>query len=147
MIAASDRTNQLLREWGSRPLKAAVTAAQLLKRPEISYQSLLQLLPDPPSLDAEVAQQVEIQVKYEGYITKQEQQIERFKRLEDKVLPENLDYFQLSGLSREAAEKLMKIKPRSLGQAGRISGVSPADIAVLLVYLEQNKKRGGQPHV
>ncbi|HZK24498.1 MAG TPA: tRNA uridine-5-carboxymethylaminomethyl(34) synthesis enzyme MnmG [Oscillospiraceae bacterium] len=146
-ITASEQTNELLQAWGSRPLTTAVKASQLLKRPEISYQNLLQLLPEAALLSTEAAQQVEIQVKYEGYITKQEQQIEKFKRMEHKVLPENMDYLNLSGLSHEAAEKLKQIKPHSLGQASRISGVSPADIAVLLVHLQQHKKRGGQGHV
>ncbi|NLM51653.1 MAG: tRNA uridine-5-carboxymethylaminomethyl(34) synthesis enzyme MnmG [Firmicutes bacterium] len=140
-IPASDRVNDKLVSLGTRPLESPVTAAQLLKRHEISYQDILELLEEKTSLSPEVAEQVEIQIKYEGYIVKQQQQIDKFKKMENKLLPEDFPYQELEGISREAAEKLAKIKPRSVGQASRISGVSPADIAVLLVYLEQNKRR------
>ena len=139
-IPASDRVNAKLISLGTRPLEQPVTAAQLLKRHEISYEDILEFLGEEKSLSLEVAEQVEIQIKYEGYIVKQQQQIEKFKKMESKLLPEDFPYLELEGISREASEKLAKIKPRSVGQAGRISGVSPADLAVLLVYLEQNRR-------
>ncbi len=97
-------------------------------------------------MSREVAEQVEIQLKYEGYIVKQQQQIDRYRKMENKLLPDDGSYSKLEALSREAAEKLFKIRPRSLGQASRISGVSPADIAVLLVWLEQRRRKGEMKH-
>lgn len=146
-IVAGDRVNDYLVSRGSRPLSDAAAAVQLLRRPELTYQDILELLQEAAVLPAETAEQVEIQIKYEGYIEKQLQQIVKFQKMENKVLPEDLPYGTLAGISREAAEKLAKIKPRSLGQASRISGVSPADIAVLLVYLEQQRRRGGTTDV
>ncbi|NLZ92866.1 MAG: tRNA uridine-5-carboxymethylaminomethyl(34) synthesis enzyme MnmG [Firmicutes bacterium] len=146
-VAPDDRVNDFLVALGSTPLTAAVSANQLLKRPEFTYEHLLQLLGEKSSLSPTVAQQVEIQIKYEGYINKQQQQINKYKKMENKLLPAGLNYLELKGISREAAEKLNQIKPRSLGQASRISGVSPADIAVLLVYLEQRNKQGENGNV
>ena len=113
---------------------------ELLKRTEIRYQDLAQIDEQMPEFPIEVAEEVEIQVKYEGYIKLQESQVEKFKKLEQKKLPQDIDYEQIKGLRLEARQKLNKIKPESVGQASRISGVSPADISVLLIFLEQNKR-------
>ncbi len=112
---------------------------ELLKRTEIKYEDLKEIDPQMPNLTKEVAEEVEIQVKYEGYIKLQESQVEKFKKLEQKRLPQEINYEEIKGLRLEARQKLNKIKPTSVGQASRISGVSPADISVLLIYLEQNK--------
>lgn len=145
-IKPSENVNSFLESRGSVPLHGPVTAESLLKRPELSYADVVCLLGEP--LPArEVAEQIEIQVKYSGYIEKQLQQIERQRKLEDKLLPPSLDYRKFVGLSREAAEKLDKVRPRTVGQASRISGITPADIAVLLVHLEQLQRSGGGNHV
>ncbi|MBS3947458.1 MAG: tRNA uridine-5-carboxymethylaminomethyl(34) synthesis enzyme MnmG [Dethiobacter sp.] len=136
-IKPGERVHAFLESRGSVPLHNPVSAALLLKRPELNYADILSLLEEEPAA-SEVAEQVEIQIKYQGYIDKQLQQIARHQKLEDKLLPATWSYHTLSGLSREAAEKLDKIRPRSVGQASRISGVTPADIAVLLVHLEQS---------
>ncbi|NLN07815.1 MAG: tRNA uridine-5-carboxymethylaminomethyl(34) synthesis enzyme MnmG [Firmicutes bacterium] len=146
-ISASDRVNDYLAAKGSSPISGSVRADQLLKRHELHYDDILTLLGESRQISALAAQQVEIQIKYAGYISKQEQQIEKFKKMEEKLLPEDFPYRQLEGLSREAAEKLSAIRPRSLGQASRISGVSPADIAVLHLYLEQKKRQGENARV
>ena len=112
---------------------------ELLKRTEIKYEDLREIDPQMPNLTKEVAEEVEIQVKYEGYIKLQEEQVEKFKKLEEKILPQDIEYSKIKGLRLEARQKLDKIKPNSVGQASRISGVSPADISVLLIYLEQMK--------
>lgn len=144
-VRPSESVNAFLESRGSVPLHSPVTAENLLKRPELGYADVISLLGEP--LPArEVAEQIEIQVKYSGYIEKQLRQIERHRRLEDKLLPPDLAYHQLAALSREAAEKLDKVRPRTVGQAGRISGITPADIAVLLVYLEHLHRKGGGSH-
>jgi tRNA uridine 5-carboxymethylaminomethyl modification enzyme len=111
---------------------------ELLRRPQINYDALAPFDPTRPDLPFEVFEQVEIDIKYEGYIKRQQQQINELHRLEVKRLPENLDYNEITGLRLEAIEKLSKIRPETVGQASRISGVSPADISVLLIYLERN---------
>ena len=118
--------------------------ADLLKRTEIRYKDLKEIDKNMPELSTEEAQEVEIQIKYEGYIKLEEAQVEKFKKLEKRKLPQDLDYSTLKGLRLEARQKLNKIKPESVGQASRISGVSPADISVLLIYLEQVKNKGGK---
>ena len=105
----------------------------------MTYESLNEIDENRPELTLQEKEEVEIQIKYEGYIKMQEAQVEKFKKLETKLLPEELDYEQIKGLSLEARQKLNKFKPRSIGQASRISGVSPADISVLLIYLQVNK--------
>jgi tRNA uridine 5-carboxymethylaminomethyl modification enzyme len=145
-VSGEERVNRHLERWGSSPITGAVIAAQILKRPEMTYQKLLVLLEEEASLSPEEAAQVEIQIKYQGYIDKQLQQIDKYRKMETRILPEGLPYCSLPGLSREAAEKLAKIQPRSLGQASRISGVSPADISVLLIWLEQRRRKGETPH-
>ncbi|MDP3045253.1 MAG: tRNA uridine-5-carboxymethylaminomethyl(34) synthesis enzyme MnmG, partial [Bacillota bacterium] len=122
-------------------LQRPVRLIELLRRPEIRYDNLLFLPGEHPSLPEEVRSEVESEIKYEGYIKKQAAQVERMAKLEAKKLPDDIDYRQVRGLSNEAAQKLEALRPHSVGQASRISGVSPADIAVLLVYLEQQRRR------
>ncbi|SDN62178.1 tRNA uridine 5-carboxymethylaminomethyl modification enzyme [Fictibacillus solisalsi] len=123
----------------SSPLKEPMTAATLLKRPEITYDVVAQIHPAEPAVDEVIAEQVEIQVKYAGYIDKQLAQVERMRKMENKKLPVNLDYMAINGLATEAKQKLLEVRPLSVGQASRVSGVNPADISILLVYLEQGK--------
>lgn len=136
-VGPDERTQALLREAGSSELTQAVPLAVLLRRPELTYEHIAKLAPPPSPLPEEVKEQVEIQIKYEGYIEKQKQQVERMKSLQNKKLSPDLDYHRIHGLSKEAREKLAKVQPLDIAQASRISGVSPADISILLVYLEQ----------
>ncbi len=140
-IKPTQEVNDFLIACGTSPIDNAVELAALLKRPEISYADVGRLAPPPEDVLPEVAEQVEIQIKYEGYIDKLMQEVEKMKRLENKRLSETLDYSAISGLSSEAREKLSQVRPLSIGQAARISGVSPADISVLMVYLEQMERR------
>ncbi|OLR56061.1 tRNA uridine-5-carboxymethylaminomethyl(34) synthesis enzyme MnmG [Hornefia porci] len=140
-VAPAD-ASQYLEERGSSPLQNRVSLYDLLRRPEIDYDSLAEIDPDRPDLSSHARDCVQVRIKYQGYIAKQLQQIERFKKLEDKKLSPDLDYDGIRGLRLEAAQKLGRIRPLSVGQAARISGVSPADINVLLIYLEK-QKRGG----
>ncbi|WAM33858.1 tRNA uridine-5-carboxymethylaminomethyl(34) synthesis enzyme MnmG [Caldicellulosiruptor morganii] len=140
VIAPSEKVNRLLTEYRSSPISTGVKLSELLKRPELSYEALREIDPQRPDLPRSVKEEVEIEIKYEGYIKKQLQQIEQFKKLENKKIPEWVDYNQISGLSTEAKQKLSQIRPASIGQASRISGVSPADISVLLIWLEQAKR-------
>jgi len=133
-----------LQKQNSSEIKTGVKMADLLKRTEIRYKDLKEIDKNMPELSTEEAQEVEIQIKYEGYIKLEEAQVEKFKKLEKRKLPQDLDYSTLKGLRLEARQKLNKIKPESVGQASRISGVSPADISVLLIYLEQVKNKGGK---
>ena len=112
-----------------------------MKRPELNYELISQFDVDRPELSEEVIEQVEINIKYAGYIERELRQVEQFKKMEKKLLPENLNYEEISGLRKEAQQKLAKYSPHSVGQAMRISGVSPADITVLLVYLEQRGRK------
>lgn len=118
-------------------MKEAQRASDLLKRPEIKYSLLEKIVPADKELPADVKEQVEIQTKYEGYIAKSMQQVERMKRMEDKKIPDTINYDDVSGLATEAREKLKKVRPLSVGQASRISGVNPADVSILLVFIEQ----------
>lgn len=133
----------ILTERGSAPLKHGLPAAELLKRPHITYNDLIAVGIGDDTLPANVREQVEVQIKYEGYIKMQMEQVARMEKIENRRLPENLDYTLITGLRNEAKQKLNKIKPLSVGQASRISGVSPADISVLLVYLEQQRRQEG----
>lgn len=135
------QVNELLAKYQSSPLTTGVKLAELLRRTELNYEILAPIDEERPELPEEVTKEVEIQVKYKGYIKLQEQQVEKFKKLEQKILPQNIDYAQIKGLRLEARQKLNKIKPNSVGQASRISGVSPADISVLLIYLEQKRQK------
>lgn len=138
-IKPSEKVQEVLTKAGAKELKEPVNALQLLKRPEISYDDMTQLVPSELDITEEVSEQVEIQVKYEGYIAKQLQQVERMKRMEEKRIPSDLDYEAINGIATEAKQKLMQVRPISVGQASRISGVNPSDISILLVYLEQGK--------
>lgn len=140
-VKPTEEVNKFLEENGSSSIKHGVKLIELLKRSELSYKILEKLDKDRPKLTRQEAEQVEIQVKYEGYIKLQLIQVEKFKKLETKMLPEDMDYKNLKGISLEARQKLDKFRPMSIGQASRISGVSPADIAVLLIHLEQMKKK------
>lgn len=139
IIKPTEKVQTMLKDAGGASLKEAVRANDFLKRPEITYEMLKTLTPPEQQLPADVEEQVEIQVKYEGYIKKSLQQVERMKKMEDKKIPSDLDYDAIQGLATEAKEKLKKVRPLSVGQASRISGVNPSDISILLVYLEQGK--------
>lgn len=134
------QAQEFLERMGTSPLQNRISLAELLKRPEINYQSLSQIDDGMPELSAHEQTQLEVQIKYEGYIRKQVAQIARFKKLEERKLPEDFDYNEVRGLRIEARQKLNQQKPVSLGQASRISGVSPADISVILVYLEKERR-------
>ena len=139
-IGTSSNVQDLLRENGSTELLTGVTLAELIKRPELSYEVLAPIDKDRTELPWDVKEQVNINLKYEGYISRQMRQVEQFKKLEKKIIPDGLDYYAINGLRKEAMQKLDKFNPRSIGQASRISGVSPADISVLLVYLESYRR-------
>ena len=143
MAGANAAVQQFLEKHGSMSLKTAASLAEILRRPEIRYEYLAEIDPDRPDLPLEVTEQVEIAIKYDGYIRRQLKQVEQFQKLEQKRIPEDLNYEEIGSLRLEAVQKLKLCKPVSIGQASRISGVSPADIAVLLVYLEQKR---GQEH-
>jgi len=138
IVKPSDEVQQKLEEIGSSPLKEAIRAYDLLKRPEMTYAHVEEII-GSSDLPRDVKEQVEIQIKYEGYIKKANEQVERMRKMEDKKIPENIDYDAITGLASEAKEKLKKIQPISIGQASRISGVNPSDISILLVYIEQGK--------
>ena len=142
VVKPEEKVNNLLKEAGTSILTNGTKMSELLKRTELTYDMLEEIDPDRPKLTRQEKEEVEIQIKYEGYIKLQEAQVEKFKKLETKLLPEDLDYETLKGISLEARQKLNKFKPRSIGQASRISGVSPADVSVLLVYMQQRNKKG-----
>ncbi|HIY03069.1 MAG TPA: tRNA uridine-5-carboxymethylaminomethyl(34) synthesis enzyme MnmG [Candidatus Blautia faecipullorum] len=142
-VGGTPQVQKLLEEKGSTPLKSGTTVAELIRRPELTYEDLAPVDAGRPELPWDVKQQVEIHLKYEGYIKRQMKQVEQFKKLEAKKIPEALDYEQVGSLRIEARQKLEAFRPVSIGQASRISGVSPADISVLLVYLEQYGKKHG----
>ncbi len=137
-VAASDALNKMLESRNTARVENSARLADLLRRPQVSYGDLAPFDTDRPQLPPAVTEEVEIQVKYAGYLARQEKQVEEFKKEESRLLPENIDYEAITGLRLEARQKLSKVRPLSIGQAGRISGVSPADIAVLLIWLEQN---------
>ena len=136
---ASPELNAMLEARGEAPVTNSARLADLLRRPQVTYADIAPFDPDRPQLPAAVTEEVQIQLKYAGYLARQEKQVEVFRKEESRRLPEEIDYMTISGLRVEAREKLQAIRPMSIGQAGRISGVSPADIAVLLIWLEQNK--------
>ncbi|MFD2679649.1 tRNA uridine-5-carboxymethylaminomethyl(34) synthesis enzyme MnmG [Bacillus seohaeanensis] len=138
-IKPNEQTQALIREVGGSELKDGIRAADLLKRPEMNYSHIKQLVPSEVELHPDVEEQVEIQVKYEGYIEKSLQQVDKLKKMENKKIPEDIDYEAINGLASEARQKLIEVRPLSLAQASRISGVNPADISILLVYIEQGK--------
>lgn len=141
ILTPNREVQEILQRAGREPLRNAMPVGEFLRRPDVSYEDLREMF-HLPELAPEIRKQVEIEIGYEGYIKKQMEQVERMERLESKLLPETISYRDISGLREEAREKLSQIRPRSVGQAGRISGVSPADISVLLVYLEQQRRMG-----
>ncbi len=143
-ISMTDKVREYLEKAGSSEIKGGISIYELLRRPEIGYCTLKEIDEDMPELNRETAEEIEIEVKYEGYIRKQLQQADQFKRLENKTIPKGIDFETIRGLSLEARQKLKNINPKNLGQASRISGVSPADVSVLMIYIEQHRRsRGG----
>ena len=136
-IGATHEVQSLLEELNSTPLKSGTTLAELIRRPELSYEAVKSIDKERPDLPWDVQEQVDINIKYDGYIRRQLKQVEQFKKLETKKIPEDLDYEKVGSLRIEARQKLELYRPVSIGQASRISGVSPADVSVLLVYMEQ----------
>ena len=139
-VPAGEALNEMLAARESAPVTSSARLADLLRRPQVTYEDLAPFDPDRPALAPEVTAEVEIQVKYAGYLARQEKQVAQFRREESKRLPADIDYNAIHGLRLEARQKLSQIRPMSVGQAGRISGVSPADVAVLLIYLEQRQQ-------
>ncbi|RHW40426.1 tRNA uridine-5-carboxymethylaminomethyl(34) synthesis enzyme MnmG [Neobacillus notoginsengisoli] len=139
IIKPSSEVQELIRSLGGSELKDGIRAADFLKRPEMNYGHIESIIPPEMSLDDEVKEQVEIHIKYEGYIEKSLQQVDRLKKMENKKIPENIDYDAIPGIANEARHNLKEVRPLSLAQASRISGVNPADISILLVYLEQGR--------
>ena len=141
-IGGKKEVQKLLEQYGSTLLQSGSTLADLLKRPELSYDILAPIDEDRQNLPEDVCEQVNISLKYEGYITRQQKQVAQYQKLENRKIPENIDYTQVNSLRKEAVQKLDDLRPTSVGQASRISGVSPADISVLLIYLEHyNQKK------
>ena len=139
IIKPTELVQETIKSAGGSELKDGIRASDLLKRPEMTYEHVHQLVPPETELGPDVAEQVEIQVKYEGYIQKSLQQVDRLKKMENKKVPENIDYDAIHGLANEARQKLKEVRPLSVAQASRISGVNPADVSILLVYLEQGR--------
>lgn len=142
-ITMTDMVKEYMARRESAEIKGGISLYELVKRPEITYSSLKEIDDEMPELDRETTEEVEIMIKYEGYIRRQLQQAEQFKKLENKKVPQGVDFTDIKGLSLEARQKLMNINPANLGQASRISGVSPADVSVLMIYLEQMRRRRG----
>ena len=140
VIPPSEETNRLLAELGSAPLQSGAHLCELLRRPELTYENLAPLDPKRPILPYAVASGAEIRVKYDGYIRRELAEVKKLQKLEEKLLPEDIDYAAIGGLRIEARQKLEKIRPRSLGQAMRISGVNPADISVLMIWLHGKER-------
>src|SRR5690606_21923947 len=139
MIKPTEETQAAIRDAGGSELKDGIRGADLLKRPEMHYEMIAKLTQSNIELDEEIKEQVEIQVKYEGYIEKSLQQVEKLKKMENKKIPDDIDYHAISGIATEARGKLSEVRPLSIAQASRISGVNPADISILLVYIEQGR--------
>jgi tRNA uridine 5-carboxymethylaminomethyl modification enzyme len=147
-LGPTEQVNKFLERYSTPALKSGTKLVELLKRPELTYEALKEIDKERSRLSLQVAEQVEIQVKYEGYISRQLEQIEHFKKLENKKIPSEVNFNNIKGLRLEARQKMSSIMPDSVGQASRISGVSPADISVLLVYIEQfnRQKSLGDSH-
>ena len=139
-VGTSAEVQAILERKGSTLLKSGIALAELLKRPEMEYDDFAEVDKERPELAREVVEQVMIELRYEGYIKRQMQQVEQFKRLEKRLIPTDINYDEVSSLRLEAKQKLEQVRPISIGQASRISGVSPADISMLLVYLEQRNR-------
>ena len=145
-VGCTENVNNILERYNSTALKSGTSLAELIRRPELKYEYLAEIDKDRPELSKEVTDQVEINLKYDGYIKRQLKQVEQFKKLENKKIPKDLDYKEIGSLRVEAVQKLEAYRPLSIGQASRISGVSPADISVILVYLEQRKHLSKDTH-
>ncbi|WP_422124683.1 tRNA uridine-5-carboxymethylaminomethyl(34) synthesis enzyme MnmG [Planococcus sp. X10-3] len=139
MIKPTEETQQAIRDASGSELKDGIRGADLLKRPEMNYEMIAQLTPSEIELSEDIKEQVEIQVKYEGYIEKSLQQVDKLKKMENKKIPDGIDYHAISGIATEARAKMSEVRPLSIAQASRISGVNPADISILLVYIEQGR--------
>ena len=144
VISPNEKVNGILESCNTSPISSGVRLIDLLKRPELSYEALKEVDVSRPEISDAIFEQVEIAVKYEGYIRKQLDQVEHMRKLEKRLLPEDIDYSDIIGLRLEAREKLNRIRPKSVGQASRISGVSPADVSVLLIYLAKEGKQNEQ---
>jgi tRNA uridine 5-carboxymethylaminomethyl modification enzyme len=143
-LPPSEELNRELREAETTPLEHGASLASLLRRPQLSIHFLLRFDSELASLPLEILEQIEVEIVYSGYIKQQKEQVERQQRMEDMPLGASAEYFEIHGISKEAREKLQRIQPRSIGQASRISGVSPADISVLMIWLEQQRRKGEQ---
>ena len=141
ILPPTEELNALLRERGTAEVVSGVSLADLLRRPQLTYEDLTSLDPDSPTLSRAIRESVEIDLKYEGYIRRQLRQVEEFRRMEERPLPAELDYDAVPGLRTEARQKLSLIRPASFGQASRISGVSPADMAALMIHMSGGGKR------
>ena len=141
-VTPTTRTNKLLESVGSAPLKTGIKGVDLLRRQEMTYSLMKKLFSELKDYPLDVTEEVEITVKYEGYIERQREQVAKMNKLEQRLLPDSIDYEAIDTISSEGRQKLSDIRPRSLGQASRISGVSPADITALLIYTEQMKREG-----
>ena len=139
-VGANEKINAFLKSHGTTELLSGVTLADLCKRPELSYEQILEIDEGRPSLPKQVSDQVSIEIKYEGYIAREMQQVESFKKMEGKKIPKDFDYDKVQNLRIEARQKLKKFRPENIGMASRISGVSPSDVSVLLIWLESQKK-------
>ncbi|MGA9173761.1 MAG: tRNA uridine-5-carboxymethylaminomethyl(34) synthesis enzyme MnmG, partial [Thermoactinomyces sp.] len=139
-VRPTEDVQAILEEMGTSRINNAVSLAMLIKRPELGYKEIARMSPPPEPVAPDVAEQVEIQLKYEGYIKKALQQVEKMRRMEEKRIPAWVDYGKIAGISSEAREKLEQVRPISLGQASRISGVNPSDISILMVHIEQGGK-------
>ena len=139
-IKPNDQINEFVQSHGDKPLKDGIIAAQFLRRPYVDYAKLLEYIPatDEP-LDPRVVEQITIYIKYAGYIKKEEEKVNRMKKMESKKIPEKIDYDEIDGIATEGKEKLKQIQPTTIAQASRISGVNPSDIAILSVYIQQGK--------
>ena len=140
-VTNKKENNEIIVSLGSADLKKPISLYELIKRPELDYFSVIKLDTERPNYSLDIGEQVNIIAKYEGYIEKQLEQVEQFKKFEKRLLPEDIDYNDVKGLRIEAIQKLSKIRPINLGQASRISGVSPADMSVLMIYLELKKNK------
>ena len=139
-LGTSEKVQKLLEVYESTPLKSGITMEELIRRPELDYEKLAPVDEERPELPEAVREQVNIEIKYEGYIRRQKQQVEHFKKLESRLIPDDIDYSKVGSLRIEAVQKLERFRPHSLGQASRIAGVSPADVAMLNVWLEQRRR-------
>jgi tRNA uridine 5-carboxymethylaminomethyl modification enzyme len=140
-LPPSPQVNAVMARFGLQALIKDINALQLLRRPEVGYELIAALFPDRANLRPEVIEELAVEAKYSGYIAREQEEIERLRRLEEWRIPAQVDYAQMSGLRKEAAEKLARFRPATVGQAGRIEGVSPADISILLIHL---RRGGGQ---